>query len=222
MGMRIEFANHLVVFGDKQDFSFEDLKREHGFSMCQLKQVHGNVVEKADSERELTCDGHWTTSAQKALVIKTADCVPLFFFDSQSSFCCGLHVGWRGLASKIVAYAMNVAKVQASDIAKLTAVIGPHIQMRSFEVDEGTCFQLLKSAGPSKNRFYSELPNKKYHVDLNGILVSQLQEHGIVNIVNLQIDTFTNKEFHSFRRDKELAGRQLSFIACLGHEKHLK
>jgi copper oxidase (laccase) domain-containing protein len=44
---------------------------------------------------------------------------------------------------------------------------------------------------------------------------TQLQSCGIAfdNLYNLHIDTFTDPRFHSHRRDKEHAGRQLSFIS---------
>jgi hypothetical protein len=51
-------------------------------------------------------------------------------------------------------------------------------------------------------------------VDLNQIMKEQLIQEGIPadHVYDLHLDTFTNPLFHSHRRDKEKAGRQVSFI----------
>src|SRR5689334_2253060 len=59
-----------------------------------LRQVHGDVIVKGN-QGLATADGHWTSEPNKALVIQTADCIPLLFGANQ--FAVAIHAGWRGV-----------------------------------------------------------------------------------------------------------------------------
>ena len=47
-------------------------------------------------------DGSITKDKSIVLAIMTADCAPIFIFDSDCSFICSLHIGWRGCLENIV------------------------------------------------------------------------------------------------------------------------
>ena len=72
-------------------------------------QVHGSRVTEADSRGIVTpgtvyerCDGLWTDSPGRALVLLTADCFPVALArTSGPPSLAVLHVGWRGLLEGI-------------------------------------------------------------------------------------------------------------------------
>lgn len=72
---------------------------------AELRQVHGiDMVPAApcDPKGEAdppAADGHFVDRAGVGLVIKTADCQPLFFARIDGGTVAGLHVGWRGNAA---------------------------------------------------------------------------------------------------------------------------
>ncbi|MFN9068966.1 MAG: laccase domain-containing protein, partial [Bdellovibrionales bacterium] len=64
---------------------------------------------------------------------------------------------------------------------------------------------------------WSEWIESGWLVDLNVLLLDQLVSLGIQadQIKWLNLDTKSDLRFHSHRRDRELSGRQISFIARL-------
>ncbi|WP_374031546.1 polyphenol oxidase family protein [Bdellovibrio bacteriovorus] len=102
--------------------------------------------------------------------------------------------------------------------SELDVIIGPHIQKNSFEVGNDVRDQILSSLGPlspaERAQYFQNLEDGKSLVDLNLVVRTQLEQEGLNldRLFDLHIDTVTNNEFHSYRRDKEKSGRQISFI----------
>lgn len=191
------------------------------FDFIRLKQIHSDAIVESNQtelDGQVIADAHYTKSAQKALCVITADCVPVFFYDPTSKIVGGAHAGWRGVASRILPKMIQKLVVAGANLRTLEVVIGPHIQKSSFEVGLDVRDQILCSLGPlnaEERAFFSEtLSDQKALVDLNQIVKAQLQAEGVEldKVADLHIDTFSNPEFHSHRRDKVKAGRQVSFI----------
>jgi len=95
-----------------------------------LTQVHGTLIHDDQIYRdEKTCgDGLVSDRAGVALVIKTADCVPVTFSDGHRIG--AIHAGWGGTAAGIVSRLAEHFKPE-----RLFAVIGPAISADNYEVD---------------------------------------------------------------------------------------
>jgi len=95
-----------------------------------LTQVHGTLIHDDLIYRdEKTCgDGLVSDRAGVALVIKTADCVPVTFSDGHRIG--AIHAGWRGTAAGIVSRLAEHFQPE-----RLFAVIGPAISADNYEVD---------------------------------------------------------------------------------------
>jgi polyphenol oxidase len=221
LGFEIDTPEYLFFFG-KKDSSLEALRAAYSnYEFLRVKQVHGNTIERQvtgiNEIRE--ADGHWTKMERKALLISTADCVPVLVVHPASGSIMGMHAGWRGVASRIVPKGLTLLQDQGAKGEELFTFIGPHIQQPSFEVGSDVKDQLMSSAGFNENSDENgiSIPSKnpdKYKMDLNAIVKLQISEFSLSpdQVFDLHLDTFTDDRFHSFRRDKEKAGRQFSFV----------
>lgn len=221
LGYELKTPELTIFFGGVR--SQTDLLKElyPTFNFIRLKQIHSDAIVEshlADLDGQVIADAHYTKATQTALCVITADCVPVFFYDPTSKIIGGAHAGWRGVASRILPKMIQKMVAAGASPRTLEVVIGPHIQKPSFEVGFDVRDQILCSLGPlnaDERAFYSEtISDKKALVDLNQIVKAQLQSEGIEldKVADLHFDTFSSPEFHSHRRDKVKAGRQVSFI----------
>lgn len=213
----LKFDNHVVGFEKRTPsaiffFGTRHCSREMlpqlypDLQFSFLNQVHGTQVlwiETPASDR--VADGHATRTKNLALVIKTADCLPILLLGDGVAM--ALHAGWRGLADQII----NSAARTHRDGFHLGA-IGPHISGRSFEVQRDVV-ERFESLGHKDAFAPHPLPNKSY-VDLRKIALQQLNQHLTANlkIDGVEEDTFTSPLFHSYRRGKNAIDRQYSFV----------
>ena len=214
----------LFGFGNK-DVTTEMLaKRFSKLSWSQVKQVHSAKIVESE-EASVEADAHYTTRPNHALIIKSADCVPILIACPSSEkpkAVCAIHAGWRGVTTEIVQNSVRALLEKGYAPTLMHAAVGPHIQMSSFEVGLDVALELKRAAmragidDISKIIIPHELDAAKRRVDLAAIVHAQLKffqirEAGIDHVGGL--DTLTNSEWSSFRRDGAKAGRNLSFIA---------
>lgn len=179
---------------------------------CFLKQIHGNRVIEASLNSMHEADGHFTDQPGRALVIQTADCVPLMLVGPTQI--CALHAGWRSATLNIVEASRKTMPMFNPQLAAL----GPHIAQCSFEVGHDVAQSLLQALPPiqalANAQLAQSLPNGKVLFDLKGLLLAQLKAaYGSqLNVSACDHDTKTDLQFHSFRRDRERAERQYSFV----------
>ena len=191
------------------------------FDFVRVKQTHSDLVIRTidpKNDLKIEADAHYSAQKNIALCVVTADCVPLFFYDNQTGLIAGVHAGWRGVASRIIPKTIAELVGFGAKPQNIDVVIGPHIQKRNFEVGINVRDQILASLGPlseeDRTLFYNPTTDEKGHLDLNLVVQTQLQQSGIQmdRLFCMYLDTYSSPDFHSHRRDKELAGRQVSFI----------
>jgi polyphenol oxidase len=175
-------------------------------TFCFLKQVHGTEVTRANPLESPEADGHFTRDRNHAAVIQTADCVPILFSSPRQVM--AIHAGWRGLASHILRMAARQGSFNI-------AAIGPHIRAESFEVGIDVANQ-LKLSTPAQVILPHPQPDKR-KVDLSKIAETQIRSYFYreIQIEARPDDTFTSDLFYSYRRGKDKAERQLSFVALV-------
>lgn len=208
-GSTIDLNHALMVFCNREidEESLLDAFPELWF--CFLKQVHGKDVVPADQIQRIAADGHFTNESDLALVSQTADCVPVLL--SGPKEICALHAGWRGVAANIVEASKNKLKESPT-----VAAIGPHIRKANFEVGLDVVAQLMAAApeGTVEDEFTSpHKDNSKKYFDLTKLVKMQLtQTFPGIQIYDTGENTFTDPQLHSYRRDKDQAGRLYSFV----------
>lgn len=213
---------HITVFMGGVQAQLPQLAQAYpDYKLVRVKQIHCDaVVETTNPEQDyqVIADAHFTREKNLALCVITADCVPVFFYDHHTGLIAGVHAGWRGVAARIIPKTIQKLVSEGAVANRLNVIIGPHIQKQSFEVGTDVRDQILSSLGPlspAERSIYAEsVSASKALVDLNQVVRTQLQQEGIEldNLFSLHIDTVTDPQFHSHRRDKEKAGRQISFI----------
>jgi hypothetical protein len=225
LGYLLETPKLILLFGGVKA-NLTNLQASYPtVDFMRIKQTHGDgIIETPPLEKDfqVEADAHFTSKAQTAVCISTADCVPVFLYDSRREVVAGIHAGWRGVANQIIPKTVSKLLADGSLSKDLKIFVGPHIQRKNFEVSASVRDELLSSVDLSVDNlsqfphetFMSALSVEKSLVDLNQIVHRQLQKNQITaeNIFDLHLDTFSDVRFHSHRRDKERAGRQLSFI----------
>ncbi|MDE7299493.1 MAG: peptidoglycan editing factor PgeF, partial [Lachnospiraceae bacterium] len=132
-------------------------------------QVHGTVIRRAGeadcgkgivSERDYSgVDGHITNEPDVPLLVFSADCVPIFLYDSRRRAIGAVHAGWKGTVGGIAAEAVRrMAEEFGSRPEDIFAVIGPSAGPDCYEVGEDVA-----------DRFYEEFGGRKMNVDAAGL-----------------------------------------------------
>lgn len=226
-GWRARDGAAVFFFGDVTS-ELKRLQMEFpGIAFSFLNQVHSDRILTIDRPPNSSAalfnakdwpeaDSQWTRVKGVALCVRTADCVPVLI--RAGSSIAAIHAGWRGLESNIIQKTVQVMAAKGADMTKAKAVIGPHIGRTTFEVGRDVAERL--TAVFRKLRYNpAPISNKhpdaeKRFVDMSILAQAQLIQGGIDEraVGMVLADTFAERKLHSFRRDKEKAGRQISFI----------
>lgn len=197
-------TEHFLVFFGNNKSSIEAIKNNFpNLSFRNIKQVHGDICVKASGQTQ-EADAHWSTQSNAALLIKTADCIPLFLITKDKAL--AIHAGWRGVANQITS-----KSIKQIDLKNYEVFIGPHISKESFQTKED-CFDTFKNLSFHDPNYVTEILGH-YHIDLKSYIEQQISPTAPVTDIN--IDTVSNTNFHSYRRDSLNAGRNISFCALL-------
>jgi YfiH family protein len=191
-----------------------------------LKQVHSAVVlafESGDGDipggRKREGDALWTATPGSGVGVHTADCVPILLAHREIPFAAAVHAGWRGLSAGIVeATVRSVAdRLGEAAIEGLAAAAGPCARGCCYEVGEETAEALEGLPGVRAALRKGSMPGK-WFADLQAIALSALAAAGVPRRQAEGVGpcTVCSPHFHSYRREKTLTGRQLSFIYMFG------
>lgn len=215
LGSVFENENYLCFFGNKTA-NLDTLKRAYpNLEFWQIHQIHSDICVEASADAAQKADAHWTSTPEKALLIKTADCIPVLIAAQNPRLVFSIHSGWRGVASKIVSKSLSLLFSKGCERKTLQIFTGPCIQYSSFEVRDDALPKILSSVQKTPVDSFREISPGQYKVDLLKILQQQILEAGLRTdqLMSSAEDTLTNEDFFSYRRDPQSPGRQLSFIA---------
>lgn len=224
LGNHYKFGNLQYFFGNKNS-NFEKIRQAYpSINFRKIHQTHSDLIVES-TEEIVTADSHYTFNQNLGLCIFTADCIPLLIYCNQPKMIAAVHAGWRGVANQITIKTIQKMIDQGCQVKNLFVAIGPHIGFKSFEVEFLVKDQLLSTVkevdttrsnlADTSLSFFTELKNSKYLVNLESIIINQLEQCGLTRgQCHIQEnDTKSNHDFHSYRRDKDLAGRQVSWIS---------
>ena len=198
--------------------SSEDMKRfsdKYGFNHDNIvynTQVHGadvRIVESGDdfTENGKEADGLITNLRNTPLLIFTADCVPVVFYDKKQGVVALAHAGWRGTYGNIDGEMVNIMIANyGCKVEDIKTIIGPSVSVDNYEVS----YDLIeKFAVLEVPNYYKEVDGK-YYLDLWELNKELLKKCGILKD-NIKIIDFCtvrdNDKFFSYRLDNATSKR---------------
>ena len=177
-------------------------------SIAIAKQVHGSNIEIVDTPGIYeNTDGLITKTPNLALGIQVADCAAILVADEVNGVIGAFHAGWRGAVGNILPKGLKIMESVGGQLNRYKAYISPCISEEKFEVGEEVA-KLFPSAFVDRSSY------SKPHVNLKGFLKHQMIDSGMKSS-QIEISpgcTIQNKEFFSYRREREKAGRMLGLI----------
>lgn len=214
-GLVYENDRLIVCFGQRSVTSEAFKQTYPHYRFLSVRQTHSDICIPASEETSATeADAHFTGQKHRALMIATADCIPLMIDCPQTNRVAAVHAGWRGVENKIALKTLEKLIQTGSTDKNFSFFFGPHIGPESFEVDEDVCLRLKKSSYCLSDDEFIQFKNNKYLLDLQKIVISQINSICGNNseIFLSGIDTKTSLDFYSYRRERQTAGRNLSWI----------
>lgn len=186
-----------------------------GAEIVGFEQVHGGeIAPVTKNERGQILpqvDGGITKSRDVYLLVNTADCLPLIFYDSRQHITAAIHAGWKGLASGIVS---NVAKEFMSlgtKVSEAIVAIGPHINGCCYTVPAERANIFRRLVGDSVVYEVSGV----YHLDLTRIAIILLRQ-SLFSLANidyfLSCTSCQQNDYYSRRRDGQVYAEMATFI----------
>ena len=175
-------------------------------SLITLNQKHTNKVvhfkDKLSVKNKLTGDAIVSEVKNVAICILAADCAPILFYDSKKKIIGCAHAGWKGALNGIIENTVKKFNKLNSNNSDLIAAIGPCINKKNYEVRSDFFNQFISRNKKNKN-FFEKINDEKFHFDLRAFINQKISSLGIKNIENIDMDTFSAKEFfYSYRRSQ--------------------
>ena len=184
-----------ALFTDKSFNNLEELLVQIGVkSYASMEQTHSNKVIHAKKSGIYKSDGIYTSSKNLGLVVKTADCMPIFLKDKKSIG--AVHVGWRGVKNKIINNALKNFK-----LSELNISVGPHAQSCCYEVKEDVSTDLYQYIDKRKGKDYLNMSQS----------LRDLSKKFGFEIEVSSICTICDSSYNSYRENKT-SKRQYGFI----------
>lgn len=226
----LESLNIGTSRGDDPENVLENYRRLGaclGFDIRNLvlsRQTHSDIVytaTRADRGAGLfaphleQCDALITRTPGLALVVFTADCTPLLFWDEKTGAVGAAHAGWRGTVSGIAARVVEeMARQFGTRPGDICAAIGPNIGKCHFETNEDVPRALREAYGSGTEAFITPV-GEKYHVDLKEINRWILRRAGVHRVeVSDECTMCSSHRFWSHRISGNCRGSQGAVIVC--------
>jgi YfiH family protein len=196
---------------------------EHGFGtrlsshwpdtgdLTTVQQIHSDNVLLADRAGPMG-EGDALISNQPGITlsVRTADCLPILMADARNRAIAAVHAGWRGTILEILPKAiLAMADRFGTHPDDVVLAVCPGIGACCFEVGPEVAIQFAKLF-PERTDL-----DRKTNVDLVETNLRLLRRNGgsVRQIATSGLCTYCRPDlFHSYRRDREAAGRMVSAI----------
>jgi YfiH family protein len=185
--------------------------------IARARQVHGTAILEPDGgigegETRLAGEGDILLTRRRglALVVQTADCVPILLIAEEGV--AAVHAGWRGTAKSAARIAVSAMGDRLGARPEgIRAYLGPSIGPCCYEVGG-------EVAASFAGEFLRRDCRGKFRLDLKAANRAQLEAGGVLpqNITVLPHCTMCGgPRLASYRRDGAGAGRMISMVARL-------
>jgi YfiH family protein len=194
------------------------VKPDRLLSPSQQHTAEAVIVKKPwDAAKQPQADAMVTSTPGLALGVLTADCAPVLFADGEAGVIGAAHAGWRGALSGIVEATVEAMEKLGAKPERITAVIGPAISQKAYEVGSDYVERFLAEEPGSEAFFITDEGSGEPHFDLPGYIAERLARADVGSIADLGLCTYCEEtRLFSYRRSQhhgeEDYGRQISAI----------
>lgn len=215
----IDEATYFAGFGTKETgdgiqitnlLSFFKLHSIFFHKIVTMDQIHSaNIGYSASHEPGLIekiedVDGVLTHRNETALVVRTADCLPIIFADQKIGLIGISHQGWRGSLKKLQVKMVEDFVEHGSKKENIVAVLGPSINDCCYDIDDDRYYEFLEEFDIyAKSIFH--MKKGRWHLNLARLNYLLLKDSGIPeqNIDHFPFCTRCDSErFFSYRGGK--------------------
>lgn len=209
------YENRNLVLGfTERNFRMKQLIEYFApYQIFQLKQIHSDIILAANRINAVSEGDGIVIGKKQMAVIKTADCIPLFFWSRSYSTGGILHIGWQGLLKGIEKKLTDYLNRESIAAEEMIFFLGAGIERDCYEVG-GELYTKFNSK-PYTGQIFSPTKAGKFFMDLKKGVKLSLMGEGIPaqNITDVSICTFCNPDrLPSYRRRKKTADRIYNFL----------
>lgn len=172
-------------------------------ALCGVHQIHSPDVATVTAPHDGAApkaDALVTDQPGLALVILTADCQPVLFADREAGVIGAAHAGWKGAIGGVLENTVAAMEAKGARRDRITAVIGPTISQRAYEVGP-EFFEDFLTQDAESARFFANGEGDRYLFDLPAYGLHLLREAGVGAAEWTRHCTYSDPErFYSYRR----------------------
>jgi hypothetical protein len=143
------------------------------------------------------------------LVVRTADCLPVFLLDRVAQVIGLAHCGWKGTLAGLAAKTARAMVDLGAKAEEIEAWIGPGIRAANYEVGADLIAQFSE-------RFPAEVVSSNgTHLNLAAVVRAQLEDAGVASARIAESGECTlgdMERYYSYRGEGAGTGRLISFI----------
>ena len=175
-----------------------------------MTQTHSSICHTINEQIPfiaLEGDGLVTQRTGHALMMMTADCLPIVLGNNEGTEVANLHAGWRGLANRIVENTVTEMKSQPT-----WAWLGAAISQPCFEVGAEVKAICCEQYPELAVAFISGQTEGKYQADLYAIARFIFNRLGVETVLGGDQCSYSQaQDYFSYRRDAK-TGRMATFV----------
>lgn len=174
-----------------------------------LEQIHSFEVVRVTRPNAVLkpADAMVTCVPGLKLTLKTADCAPVLLADKKRGVVAAAHAGWKGSFSGILETTLLEMVRLGAWPDNIVAAIGPCIHVNSYPVEE----EMKQLFTENVQEFFVKRRGTE-HFDLPGYVAYRLYRAGLKEVDIIDVNTYTDKRYNSYRRDPSNPARQFSSI----------
>jgi YfiH family protein len=175
-----------------------------------MNQVHGDQVVRIDAPRDTAVDATdslVTTTPGLALVVVTADCVPVLLGDARAGVVAAVHAGRVGAQKGVVPRTVEAMTAAGAHVEDISVLLGPAVSGPNYEVPAAMADEVEQALPGSRTQTARRTPG----LDLRAGIHRQLRSLGVTAISVDPRCTVADRKLFSHRRDAP-TGRLASVV----------
>lgn len=179
-------------------------------ALAWMRQVHGDqviIIGSAPPEAVPVCDALVTATPAVALVVLSADCVPVLLADAEAGVVGAAHAGREGVRRRVVSRTVEAMETLGARRARLDVLLGPAICGRCYAVPQELADEVESAAPGALSATRTGAPA----LDLRAALAVELNRLGIAQVASDPRCTAEDPSLFSHRRDG-VTGRQAGVV----------